>query len=147
MSCWLRFMRFNLKFQCLDVRASLNAPQMFFSWRKCNYETPQHDKLQSNRPQLPLQAETGHYSPALVGSSSGVFVSPTPQAAFFFCSCLGSFLRSFTAFLFLFLLRKFSSLPLFFSSWYFSASCSFFFSAAKEQRREVSLKKQLQTVI
>lgn len=41
---------------------------------------------------------------------------------------LGSFRRSFTAFLLLFLLRKFSSLPLFFSSSYFSASCSFFLS-------------------
>ena len=59
----------------------------------------------------------------------------TPHAAFVSCSCLGSFLRSFTAFLFLFLLRKFSSLPLLFSSWYFSASCSFFLSAAGEQRR------------
>lgn len=41
----------------------------------------------------------------------------------------GIFLRSFTAFLFRFLLKKFSSFPLFFSSRYFSANCSFFWSA------------------
>lgn len=45
----------------------------------------------------------------------------------------GSFLRSFPAFLFLFLLRKLSSLPLFFSSWYLSANSSFFFSATREK--------------
>lgn len=46
----------------------------------------------------------------------------------------GSFLRSFPAFLFLFLLRKLSSLPLFFSSWYLSANSSFFFSATRKKK-------------
>lgn len=48
----------------------------------------------------------------------------------------GSFLRSLTAFRFRFLLKKFSSFPLFFSSLYFSANCSFFLSAEQMENRE-----------
>lgn len=70
-------------------------------------------------------------------TSCSVFGERGLQEAFLPCSSLGSFLRSFPAFLFLFLLKNLSSLPLFFKSWYFSASSSFFLSA--EDKRKLQL--------
>lgn len=111
-------------FECRDVRSTLNAP------KTTSDEAPPAG--------WDASLQSLYFHPARRRFFFGCFVVPgrLTQPSYF-CSCLGSFLRSFPAFLFLFLLRKFSSLPLFFSSWYFSASCSFFFSAVQEQQRRV----------